>query len=72
MPKRPACRAHEQALYDGESYEVCLTTMLSREPAPDPRRLYTILRAVNPAPYAAWLHFGGGGPQVRRRVWVCT
>ncbi|GAB4816940.1 hypothetical protein N2152v2_003986 [Parachlorella kessleri] len=57
-------QACKQALHDGESYEVCLTTVLSREGAPDARQLYTALRAVNPAPYAAWLSFGAGGPQV--------
>ncbi|PRW59076.1 aminodeoxychorismate chloroplastic [Chlorella sorokiniana] len=50
-----------QALYDGESYEVCLTTMLSRRGSvPPAHQLYRTLRCVNPAPYAAWLRFGGG------------
>lgn len=50
-----------QAMYDGESYEVCLTTMLSRRGAPDAVQLYRTLRAINPAPYAAWLRFGSAG-----------
>ncbi|KAI7841835.1 hypothetical protein COHA_004364 [Chlorella ohadii] len=50
-----------QALYDGESYEVCLTTMLSRRGSvPPAQQLYGTLRRVNPAPYAAWLRFGAG------------
>ena len=44
--------------------QVCLTTALARRPAPDPRLLYPVLRALNPAPYAAWLSFGPQGPQV--------
>lgn len=51
--------ACKQALYDGDSYEICLTTRMSRSHAPDPWRLYRTLRALNPAPYAAWLSFGG-------------
>lgn len=52
-----------QALYAGESYELCLTTALRSNVSPDPWRLYSTLRAVNPAPYAAWLDFGAdGGP----------
>ena len=51
-----ACRA---ALEAGDSYELCLTTALERSPAavPDPAALYRTLRAVNPAPYAAFLDF---------------
>ncbi|KAK9822013.1 hypothetical protein WJX74_000597 [Apatococcus lobatus] len=52
------------ALAAGESYEVCLTTALARCPAPDARILYPVLRALNPAPYAAWLSFGAQGPQI--------
>jgi para-aminobenzoate synthetase len=57
---QPCCLDAPQALYDGESYEVCLTTMLSRRGAPDAVQLYRTLRAINPAPYAAWLRFGAG------------
>jgi para-aminobenzoate synthetase len=56
-----ACQA---ALHAGESYELCLTTALSR-PAPDcttfPWTFYRHLRAVNPAPYSAWLRFAAPG-----------
>lgn len=56
-PPHPPC----SALYAGESYEVCLTTALARRGAPPPHALYASLRAINPAPYAAWLHFGPSG-----------
>ncbi|KAG2499934.1 hypothetical protein HYH03_002221 [Edaphochlamys debaryana] len=56
-----ACHA---ALRAGESYEVCLTTALSRPAAPDPPTLYRTLRQLNPAPYAAWLQFGPAGPTI--------
>lgn len=53
-------------MHDGESYELCLTTQLTRQGAPPAWPLYRTLRALNPAPYAAWLDFGAhGGPQVR-------
>lgn len=45
------------ALYSGDSYEICLTTQLSISDPPDPWRLYRILRRTNPAPYAAWMCF---------------
>lgn len=52
-------------IYDGESYEVCLTTQLRRETQDlDTLGLYLTLRKTNPAPYASWLHFGEHGPQV--------
>lgn len=48
----------KDALYAGESYEVCLTTLLSTQgPLCDAWQLYSKLRALNPAPYAAWLDF---------------
>ena len=52
-----------QALHDGESYELCLTTALECQQPVDAFELYRTLRRVNPAPYAAWLSFSGG-PQV--------
>ncbi len=58
-----ACHA---ALHAGESYEVCLTTALTRGSAPSPSQLYGTLRRLNPAPYAAWLQCGPQGK--RRRV----
>ncbi|EFJ52124.1 ADC synthase [Volvox carteri f. nagariensis] len=56
-----ACHA---ALHAGESYEVCLTTALTRGAAPRPDQLYKTLRQLNPAPYAAWLQCGAAGPTV--------
>ena len=56
-----ACLA---AMCAGESYELCLTTALARRPAPDAAALYRALRRINAAPYAAFLAFGAGGPQV--------
>jgi para-aminobenzoate synthetase len=45
-------------LTDGETYEVCLTNRISADVAPEPLRLYRILRHINPAPFAAFLRFG--------------
>lgn len=50
--------ACQEALHDGESYELCLTTALQRGCAADPWQFYTTLRKVNAAPYAAWMQFG--------------
>ena len=58
-------QACKDALYEGDSYELCLTTALSRDgPVPDPLHLYSTLRQHSPAPYAAFLSFGEGGPHV--------
>ncbi len=58
-------QACKDALYEGDSYELCLTTALSRSgPLLDPLHLYYTLRRHSPAPYAAFLSFGQGGPQV--------
>lgn len=48
------------ALYAGDSYELCLTTQLQHEVGNhlDGWKLYKILRSINPAPYAAWIAFG--------------
>ena len=63
-----AIRASQGAIDAGETYEVCLTNQLVRggdagagaaSLAPDPATLYSVLRATNPAPYAAYLCFGG-------------
>ncbi len=53
-----------QALYDG-----CLTTMLERGDAPSGLQLYDALRRINPAPYSAWLSFGGS--DASDRIQVC-
>lgn len=57
--------ASQDAIVDGETYEVCLTNMLHRREHPGlfrlgsrARTLYTELRQSNPAPYAALLSFG--------------
>ncbi len=51
-----ACR---RQLLAGESYELCLTNSL-RLPAPgDGLAFYRRLRRANPAPYAAYLRYGG-------------
>lgn len=63
-------QACKDALYAGESYELCLTTALSRRSAAPHNALdlYYTLRRVSPAPYAAFMSFGDGGPQVRSFV----
>lgn len=58
-----ACHA---ALHAGETYEVCLTTALTRPVVPCPAQLYRRLRKLNPAPYAAWLQCGSAGGTWRR------
>jgi para-aminobenzoate synthetase len=50
-----ACR-HE--IFEGETYEVCLTTELRSDGTIDPLRAYRALRARNPAPFAALLRLG--------------
>jgi para-aminobenzoate synthetase len=50
-----ACR---QEIFEGESYEVCLTTELRSEGTLDPVCAYRALRARNPAPFAALLRLG--------------
>ena len=40
---------------NGETYEVCLTNLVTSECQPDPVLLYRVLRSINPAPYAAYL-----------------
>ena len=48
----------QKELRDGETYEVCLTTaMRCATHAPPPLPLYATLRALNPAPHAAYLRF---------------
>jgi para-aminobenzoate synthetase len=45
-------------LYRGETYEVCLTNMLSARITLDGWESYRRLRAFSPAPYGAYLRFG--------------
>lgn len=58
-------RACLEAIAAGETYEVCLTTRLSRaQGALQPASLYRLLRECNPAPYAAWLSGGVGADAI--------
>ena len=50
--------ACKRRLFEGDTYEVCLTNKVTAEVAPDPLRLYRTLRRVNPAPFAAFLRLG--------------
>ena len=50
--------ACHREIFEGESYEVCLTTELHSDGAIDPLAAYRALRARNPAPYAALLRLG--------------
>ncbi|TWP46126.1 aminodeoxychorismate synthase component I [Lentzea tibetensis] len=47
-----------EAITAGETYEVCLTNMLSWRGRLDPWETYRVLRAENPAPFGALLRFG--------------
>jgi len=47
----------QEAIVAGETYEVCLTNHVELEGAIDPWQAYRRLRAVNPAPFAAFLRF---------------
>jgi para-aminobenzoate synthetase len=55
LGKIAACR---REIFEGESYEVCLTTELRSEGTLDPVAAYRALRARNPAPFAALLRLG--------------
>jgi para-aminobenzoate synthetase len=50
-----ACR---NEIFEGETYEVCLTTVLHSDGEIDPLAAYRALRARNPAPHAALLRLG--------------
>jgi para-aminobenzoate synthetase len=43
----------------GESYEICLTNMITQHVNIDPMNTYRALREFNPAPYATYLNFPG-------------
>ncbi|MBP2330076.1 para-aminobenzoate synthetase [Kibdelosporangium banguiense] len=48
----------QDAIRRGESYEVCLTNMVSAEVDLDPWQAYRLLRRQSPAPYGAYLRLG--------------
>jgi para-aminobenzoate synthetase len=50
--------ACKREIFEGESYEICLTTELHSDAAIDPLGAYRALRARNPAPHAALLRLG--------------
>lgn len=50
----------QQLIRDGETYEVCLTNMLRVPGRVDPLLAYRALRAISPAPYAAYLDLPAG------------
>jgi para-aminobenzoate synthetase len=50
--------ACKDEIFEGESYEICLTTELRSDGAIDPLTAYRALRARNPAPHAALLRLG--------------
>lgn len=51
-------RTCQAEIADGETYEVCLTNMVEARARPDPWQTYRRLRRTDPAPFAAFLHFG--------------
>ncbi|CAM4439162.1 aminodeoxychorismate synthase component I [Paenibacillus tarimensis] len=49
----------KQFLCEGETYEINLTNELRTEAVSDSLALYSTLRRINPAPYSAYMRFGG-------------
>lgn len=49
-----------QWIGEGQTYQVCLTNELRCELSLDSFELYRILRRINPAPFAAYIHWSGG------------
>ncbi len=54
-----AIHACQRAIRDGECYQICLTNRLSVDMEAEPLDLYRALRAANPAPFAAYIRWGG-------------
>lgn len=55
-------RDAQREIFEGNSYEICLTTALRADVAEagwDPWAAYRLLRARNPAPFANYARFGG-------------
>ncbi|MEH6582162.1 MAG: aminodeoxychorismate synthase component I [Halioglobus sp.] len=50
-------KASQAEIKKGETYEVCLTNMITQHVKIDPLNTYRALRRSNPAPYATYLHF---------------
>lgn len=50
-------RECQKEIKHGESYEICLTNMISQHVNIDPMNTYRALRECNPAPYATYLNF---------------
>ncbi|RFU86785.1 aminodeoxychorismate synthase component I [Streptomyces triticagri] len=48
-----------EEIRNGESYEICLTNMVTMQAAIDPLRTFTELRRISPVPYGALLDFPG-------------
>jgi para-aminobenzoate synthetase len=48
----------KRQIFEGESYEICLTTEITSPARIDPLAAYRALRARNPAPHAAFLRLG--------------
>jgi len=56
---RQDIRACRRYLTAGDSYEICLTNRLTAATEAEPLSLYRALRRANPAPFSAFLRFGG-------------
>jgi para-aminobenzoate synthetase len=50
------CKEH---IFSGESYEICLTNILTARSWVDSLAAYRVLRLVNPAPYSAYVRLPG-------------